>query len=132
MKGSRGSLWHITECDGALFLGEELEDSPTSLIDFFSPLDPANYFESFDDAVKGLPILSNSCLLTPILSDSCLTTPILSNLLLSISRSPESSESFQSPRTIPYPFWISFIPPRGILLYSPFSRRFCIHVFLHF
>jgi hypothetical protein len=45
------------------------------------------------NSVRGLPILFNSCLPTPILADS----------LLSLSGSPESSESFRSPRTIPYP-----------------------------
>jgi hypothetical protein len=44
------SVVHHSKCDGTLlFLDEELEDSPTSLIDLFSPIDPTDYFESSED-----------------------------------------------------------------------------------
>ena len=50
-EGEQGeSVAHYRKCDGKLlFSDEELDDSPTSLINFLGPIDPTDYFESPDD-----------------------------------------------------------------------------------
>jgi hypothetical protein len=45
-----GSVVHHRECDGVLLFSDgELGDSPTFLIDFFSPINPDDYFKSSEN-----------------------------------------------------------------------------------